>query len=283
VLPFANLSGDPGQDYLSDGLAEALIDVLSRINDLQVTAQTSSFSFKGRPATVGEIARTLNVGAVAEGTLRRQGDRLRIDAHLSDARTGFTIWSRSYDRAAGDLLRLQDEIAGDIAEAMQVKLVDTNTAGVSLGGTANPQAYDAYLRGEQHYRAVGDMGAAYTEFRKAVALDPNFALAQGELAAAYFLSGGGLAPDEKSALAMEAEARHAVDRAIALAPGLGRPHAQRAIMLRNDLADLAAAWAEAVRARALSPGDADVQRLYALIARAVGRPDEAVRAARRAV
>ena len=156
VLAFANLSSEKGQDYLSDGLSEALIDVLGRVNELRVTARTSSFSFKGKAATIGEIARRLDVGSVLEGSLRRQGNHLRIDAHLSDARTGYQIWSQSYDLEMDDMLRLQDEIAGAVADALQTRLLDTVTAGHSLGGTTNPQAFDAYLRAEHHMFEMDD-------------------------------------------------------------------------------------------------------------------------------
>jgi len=282
VLAFANMSNDPAQEYLSDGLSEALIDVLSRVDQLRVTARTSSFTFKGRAATIEEIGRKLNVGAVLEGSLRKQGTHLRIDAHLSDARTGFALWSQTYDRRTTDMLSLQDEIAGDVAEALQVKLVDTDAAGRRLGGTTNPLAFDAYLRGEQHVREMADgADAALAEFRTAIALDPNFALALSRLAFVLVMISGHGANDD-TYRAMMAEARRAAERAVALAPGLGMAHANLAMVLRNEATDMTAAWIEAGRARALAPGSAIVETQFAQIATVVGRSEEAIAAANRA-
>ena len=282
VLAFANMSNDPAQEYLSDGLAEALIDVLSRVDQLRVTARTSSFTFKGHTATIEEIGRKLNVGAVLEGSLRQQGAHLRIDVHLTDARTGFPLWSQTYDRRTTDMLTLQDEIAGDVAEALQVKLVDTDAAGRSLGGTTNPLAFDAYLRGEQHVREMADGAqAALAEFRKAIALDPNFALAQSRLAFVLVMISGYGANDD-TYRAMMTEARRAAERAVTLAPGLGMAHADLAMVLRNEATNMTAAWIEAGRARALAPGSAIVETQYAQIATIVGRTEEAIAAANRA-
>jgi TolB-like protein/DNA-binding winged helix-turn-helix (wHTH) protein len=229
VLAFANLSGDPGDDYLSDGFAEALIDVLSRANQLKVMARTASFYFKQKSATIGEIARTLNVGAVLEGSVRRQGRHIRIDAHLSDARTGYQIWSQSYDRNLDDMLKLQDEIAVKVADALQVNLVAASPDGRSVGGTNNPLAYDAYLRGEQHLRAVSQEEApALAEFKKAIALDPDFALAQSGVAvASEWVNNTSESYDDAFRERM-AQALRAATRAVELAPDLGVTHARLA-------------------------------------------------------
>lgn len=293
VLAFANLSSDPGADYLSDGLSEALIDTLSRVNQLQVTARTSSFFFKGKPATVSEIAHTLNVGSVLEGSLRRQGTRLRIDAHLSDSRTGYQTWSRSYDRDAEDLLKLQDDIASDVADALQTKLLETETAVGSTGGTASPRAFDAYLRGEHHILKsydnnldafFGENGAAIAEFRQAVGLDRNFARALTSLSSAlieratYIMSAAD--PDTEKVIA---EARRSAQHAAGVAPSWGLPHALIGRVLLEGLKDFSGAWDEAVHAIALTPNDATVQENVAEIAKAVGHREDAVKAASRAV
>jgi TolB-like protein/DNA-binding winged helix-turn-helix (wHTH) protein/Flp pilus assembly protein TadD len=284
VLVLANLSGDPSQDYLSDGLSEALIDLLSRVNELRVTARTSSFYFKGKAVTIGQIASALNVASILEGSLRRQGTHLRIDVTLVDARTGFQLWSHSYDRSADDLLKLQDEIARSTAEALRVKLIDTDAEGLNQGGTTNTLAFDAYLRGEQHIEAtIGDeKEQALVEFRRATALDPDFALAQSALAFVLVMIAQDSALD-KTYHAMMDEARRAADLAVARAPGLGLAHAQRAMVLRNEVTDMSAAWAEAKTARALTPGNAVVEQTYAIMARAVGDMDEAEKAAQLAV
>jgi TolB-like protein/DNA-binding winged helix-turn-helix (wHTH) protein/Flp pilus assembly protein TadD len=292
VLAFTNLSRDPGADYLSDGLSEALVDVLSRVDQLQVTARTSSFAFKGKAATVGEIARKLNVRSVLEGSLRRQGTHLRIDAHLSDARTGFQIWSQSYDRNLDDMLKLQDDIAGDVAEALQAKLLDRDASGRTLGGTTNPQAFDAYLRAEQLVE-IDDKNvdtlyhqneAAISEFRKATELDPDFALALTGLSLALVWKAGyAMSTADPAYGRVLDEAQRAAEHAAAVAPGLGLPHAALGGLRLEGLTDFSAAWDEAIRARALTPGDATVQEAFAEIASNVGRRQAAVKAAMRAV
>jgi TolB-like protein/DNA-binding winged helix-turn-helix (wHTH) protein len=293
VLAFTNLSNDPAQDYLSDGLSEALIDVLSRVGQLQVTARTSSFYFKGKPATIDEIARRLNVGSVLEGSLRRQGTHLRIDTHLSDARTGYQIWSQSYDLEMTDMLKLQDEIASAVADALQAKLLNTDPARRSLGGTANPQAFDAYLRAEHLMLETYDENlvasfdkndAAIAEFTKAIKLDPDFALALTGLCSAIVFKAGYVISifDPEYRRVLE-EARQAAEHAVEVAPGLGLPHVLLGMVMRLGVTDLNAAWAEAIRARALTPGDAAVEENYAQIAMEVGHRDEAIKAAARAV
>ena len=119
VLAFANMSGDPAQEYFSDGLSEELIDLLSRVPALRVAGRTSSFSFKSKPATIAEIARTLNVGAVLEGSVRRQGNRLRITAALNDARTGYQLWAQDFDRDQADVFAMQTDIASAVTEALR--------------------------------------------------------------------------------------------------------------------------------------------------------------------
>src|SRR5262249_55616598 len=141
---------------------------------------TSAFSFKGTNADIGTIARKLNVGAVLEGSVRRSGNTVRITAQLINAVTGFHLWSHSYDRNLGDVLKLETDIAGDVASALKVSLLGNEAAKIELGGTRNPAAFDAYLRGRKTYMSTHDNQdnktavAAYTE---AIGLDPNYALA----------------------------------------------------------------------------------------------------------
>jgi TolB-like protein/DNA-binding winged helix-turn-helix (wHTH) protein len=140
VLAFDNMSGDPTQDYLSDGLSEQLIDSLTRIDALQVAARTSSFSFKGGHATIADIARKLNVAAVLEGSVRRDGARVRITAQLINALTGYHYWSKTYDRDWHDLLSLQVAIAQAVTDSLRVTLLGNDVAKLSLGGTGNDLA-----------------------------------------------------------------------------------------------------------------------------------------------
>ena len=151
VLPFVNMSGDKEQEYFSDGLTEELLNSLAEINELQVAARTSAFSFKGKDTDIGTIARKLNVGAVLEGSVRRSGHTIRITAQLINAVTGFHLWSKTYDRDLGDVLKLQTEIATAVA-GLKVTLLGDVAAKIELGGTRNPAAFDAYLRASQERR-----------------------------------------------------------------------------------------------------------------------------------
>jgi TolB-like protein len=180
VLPFVNISGDKEQEYFSDGLTEELLDSLSRINELQVAARTSSFYFKGKDVDLGTVAHKLNVASVLEGSVRRSGNTVRITAQLNNAVTGYHLWSQTYDRDLNNVLTLQTEIANAVANALKVTLLGNVAAKVELGGTHNPDAFDAYLRAssvyykgdtlEGHQRAI----ALYTE---SIRLDPNYARA----------------------------------------------------------------------------------------------------------
>jgi adenylate cyclase len=147
VLPFVNMSGDKEQEYFSDGLTEELLNSLAEINGLQVAARTSSFYFKGKDVDLGTIAHRLNVSAVLEGSVRRSSHTIRITAQLIDTVTGFHLWSKTYDRDLGDVLKLQTEIATAVASALKVALLGDVSTKIELGGTRNPGAFDAYLRG----------------------------------------------------------------------------------------------------------------------------------------
>src|SRR5215472_1000393 len=147
VLPFVNMSGDKEQEYFSDGLTEELLNSLAEINELQVAARTSAFSFKGTNTDIGTIAHKLNVGAVLEGSVRRSGNTVRVTTQLINAVTGFHLWSHTYDRNLGDVLKLETEIADAVASALKVNLLGDVATPIELGGTRNPAAFDAYLRG----------------------------------------------------------------------------------------------------------------------------------------
>src|ERR1700722_1487237 len=148
VLPFVNMSGDPKQDYFSDGLSEELLNSLSSVRDLRVAARTSSFFFKGKEVDLADVAHKLNVGAVLEGSERKGGGHVRITAQLINAETGFHIWSHTYDRDLKDILKLQTEIATAVTTSLQATLMADTAATIELGGTQNPKAFDAYLRGK---------------------------------------------------------------------------------------------------------------------------------------
>lgn len=286
VLAFDNMSGDPSQDYFSDGLSEQLIDSLARVDALQVAARTSAFSFKGSHATIADIARKLNVASVLEGSVRRDGGRVRITAQLINALTGYHYWSKTYDRDRHDLLSLQRDIAQAVTDSLRVTLLGNDVAKLSLGGTGNDLAYDAYLRGLTQQRvAKNEAGyrAALAQFDTALAQDPDFALAHDARAKLLCLLGATSdTSDHAARRKLYTDALAGADRAIALAPALGSAHSTRGVVLRWGFLDHEGDEAEQAKARALTPGSAAIETNYANAEMALGHVDAAVAAARRA-
>ena len=284
VLPFTNISNDKDQEYFSDGLTEELLNSLSEINELQVAARTSAFSFKSTHTDIGTIAHKLNVGAVLEGSVRRSARKIRITVQLINAVTGFNTWSKTYDRDTGDVLKLQTEIATEVARALRVTLFEDVAAKVELGGTNNPAAFDAYLRGakaEGSSRDVKDMPAAIAAYTEAIRLDPHYAIAFAARSIAFTNVAG---QTETAAAAREVYGKAEADarQAIALASDLGQAHLALAFVLDSTL-NFPQANSEYERALALAPGDAQVLRRSGEFAVLMGRFDAGVAAARRAV
>jgi TolB-like protein/DNA-binding winged helix-turn-helix (wHTH) protein len=228
VLPFTNLSGDPKQEYFSDGMTEELINALSQIDALKVIARTSSFSFKGKDTDAGTIARKLNVAAILEGSVRRSGNKVRVTAQLVNAANGFHLWSRDYDRDLNDVLALQTDIATAVAHELQTQLLADEAPRIELGGTRTPAAFDAYLRGSQAYGTYHeeeDLHTAITNYTEAIRLDPNYAkafaaraLALNELAGWWMTTGQEAVQEAYSKVQADAH------KAIELAPELGEAH-----------------------------------------------------------
>ena len=187
VLPFANLSRDPENEYFSDGVAEEILNVLSDVESLRVAARTSAFSFKGQSVEIKEIADALNVAHVLEGSVRRGGDQVRIQVQLIDAATGFRMWSESFDRSLEDIFAVQDEIAVAVANALSVELaLETSAPGTT---TENLEAYNALLRGRPliTYADEDTARTALRYFERAVELDPDYGAAYGAMALQYAL------------------------------------------------------------------------------------------------
>ena len=283
VLPFVNMSSDKEQEYFSDGLTEELLNSLAEINELQVAARTSAFSFKGKDTDIGTIARKLNVGSVLEGSVRRSEHTIRITAELINAVTGFHLWSKTYDRDLGDVLKLQTEIATAVAQALKVTLLGDVAAKIELGGTRNAAAFDAYLRGRKasergDAKAFQDAIAAYTE---AIRLDPNYALAFGARSIAYSGYGGQFA----TASAIRGffdKALADAQQALALAPDLAEGHLAMAFYLTVGSLDFTRANEEYERARTLAPGSAEVLRVSGRSAVFMGHTELGLTALRRA-
>jgi TolB-like protein/DNA-binding winged helix-turn-helix (wHTH) protein len=284
VLPFANMSGDPAQDYFAEGLSEEILDSLSSIPDLHVAARTSSFTFKGKGARISDIGRHLNVGTVLEGSVRKDGQHVRINAHLVDAATGYDLWSHSYDRDITNILALQAEIAAAVTTALKARLLPNASAVIELGGTRNPRAFDAYLRGETLAGSIDRdvVLARIAAYDEAIRQDPDFAKAHVGRAVALELYGGAVAPSDQ-AHEFYVRARAAAEKAIALAPELGRAHAALGQILMFGFFDFTRALAENERALALSAGDAFVLRRSVRVLAFAGRTESAVTNALRAV
>ncbi len=287
ILPFANMSGDPAQDYFSDGLSEELIDTLSAIDQIRVAARVSAFSFKGTNATIPDIARKLNVGAVLEGSVRRDGARVRIAAQLIDAQSGFPLWSGSYDRDRlnDDIFKVQADIAQSVTAALKIKLLGADAAKFTLGGTHNARAFDAYLRAMVNNSPVEDDARArqaIADFSEAIGLDPHYAAAYaGRAQIANMLVTNGTGTDVAAAQKMLADATADADRAIAIEPGLADAHWARAL-LRGATLDMAGESAEMSRARDLAPGNAVIESIYGYSETIIGHTDAGVAALRRA-
>ena len=285
VLPFVNLSGDKEQEYFSDGLTEELLNSLAEINELQVAARTSAFSFKGKDTDMGTIARKLNVGAVLEGSVRRSAHTIRITAQLINAVTGFHLWSKTYDRDLGDVLKLQTEIATEVASSLRVTLLGDVATKVELGGTRNPAAFDAYLRGLKLARIAAattpmECQAPIDAFSEAITLDSNFALAYASRALIKSECAGNSRdwlqqPNDKTV-------RADAERAIALAPSLADGYVA---LGRLELGSLKLEAADQACARALALGPGNVRVLYdcSLLAVYLGHADTAISGARHAV
>ncbi|MGK9165789.1 hypothetical protein KXR53_05800 [Inquilinus limosus] len=192
VLPFGNLSTDAEQGYLADGLTEDLTTELARIPGLFVISRNAAFTYKGRDAEPAQVAAKLGVRYILEGSIRRVGDDMRINAQLIDAKTSGHLWAERYDAAWSDVFELQDRMIEQIATALKLRLIDGPRAAEAAGGTSVPAAYEAYLRGlEQEYRGTPDaVGKAAGYYKQAIALDPNFGRGWARLASLHWNAHG---------------------------------------------------------------------------------------------
>jgi TolB-like protein/tetratricopeptide (TPR) repeat protein len=285
VLPFINMSGDKEQEYFSEGLTEEILNSLAEINGLQVAARTSAFSFQGRDVDLATIAHKLNVGAILEGSVRRSGHTVRITAQLINAVTGFHLWSKTYDRDLGDVLQLQTEIATAVADALKVTLLGNVSARIELGGTRNPAAFDAYLRGLKLARIAAattpmECQAPVDAFSDAITLDSDFALAYANRGLITSECAGNSAGWLQQP--SEGAGRGDAARAIALAPSLADGYVALSRIEQGSL-KLEGAHQACVRALALGPGNVSVLYECSLLAAFLGHADTAISDARHGV
>ena len=274
VLPFANESKDPNMEYLSDGISESLIDNLSELPGVKVIARSSSFKYKGKEVDPQEVAKALNVQAVVAGRVLQRGDGLQISAELINASDKTQLWGAQYNRKSSDLLNVQSEISGEIAEKLRLKLTSAQQQQLARRATTNPEAYELVLKG----RFVGHKGVtegrkkAHEYFQQAIALDPNYALAYAELSGSYkqLVVNGIL--DQKEAMP---KAEAAVRKALELDENLAEAHLAFAV-LKEDAWDWAAAEREFKRAIELNPNLARAHDRYSYYLSVMGRHEQAM-------
>jgi TolB-like protein/Tfp pilus assembly protein PilF len=271
VLPFVNMSSDKEQEYFSDGISEELLNLLAKIPQLQVTARTSSFSFKGKEVAIPEIARTLHVAHVLEGSVRKSGNSVRITAQLIKAGTDTHLWSQTYDRKLDDIFAIQDEIAADVVKQLKITLLGA----APKARTTDPEAYALYLQAVQLGRqfTAGAFQRSDTLFHKVLAIDPRYAPAWAALAENFYHEADqGLLSGKDG----YAQAREAVTKALAIDPDYAPAHARLGLVAMASDNDLAAAAQHLRRALALDPADPEVLRQSASLLAVLGRLDEAL-------
>ncbi|HEY2807416.1 MAG TPA: TIR domain-containing protein [Steroidobacteraceae bacterium] len=284
VLPFVNMSGDKEQDYFSEGLTEELLNSLSQISGLQVAARTSSFTFNEH-SDVGTVAHKLNVAAVLEGSVRRSANTVRVTAQLINAVTGFHLWSKTYDRDLGDVLKLQTEIATAVAESLKVTLLGDVATRIELGGTRNPAAFDAYLRASRAaevYSRATELQAGIDDYSNAIHRDPGYALAFAGRSVALAAYARNYASEPEKRDEIHARAQADASQAIALAPDLAEAHVALATVLRDSL-EFSRASQEYQRAVTLAPGSARALSDYGVFAAEVGQIEAGLAAVRHAL
>ena len=280
VLPLLNESGDPKDEYFSDGLSEELIAALAQINGLKVIGRSSSFRFKDRREEPKTVAEKLGVSTLLEGTVRKQDDRVRIVAELVNAADGIALWTRTFDRELKDIFAVQQEIARAVAESLKVTLLGSENRSSEMA-TNNVEAHNAYLQGHFHLlrRNVDDFRKAIDYYNQAVELDPEYALAYAERAEAWTLLGDltGQRPTEYP------KARTDAEKAVAIAPALAEARAALGFVRCFIDWKFADGLAELRRAKELSPANPTANDLLARVIVYLGRFDEAERQARQAV
>lgn len=279
VLPFVNMSGDQENEYFSDGLSEELLNVLSKIGSLKVAARTSSFHFKGQTGDIAEIARKLGVASVLEGSVRQSGVRVRISAQLINAADGYHLWSETFDRELDDIFAIQDEIATSVAEALKVRLLGEEGARLNAGGTANAEAFQAYLQAV-HYRNRGSDEAALRNavesFERAIELDPGYAQAHAGLGKAW----EEMASNDFVSLDVgTSKLTDAATKAIELAPDLADGYQAMGRMLLLYKLDLNEGRNAIETALELNPGNAEIQIEYSRMTASFGEHEASVAAA----
>ena len=275
VLPLENLSGDPAQEYLADGMTEELIGRLSGIHGLRVISRTSVMRFKNTHLSVPEIARTLHVDAVVEGSILREGSRVRVNVQLIRGATDDHLWAKEYQREYRGILALQEEVAATITAQIQISLSPQERAGLERTLNVDPEAHENYLKGRYYFaqRTETALQKSIAYFQAAITANPGYALAYSGLSDAYALLGfrGGI-PSQQAL----SRAKAAALKAIALDGTLSQPHASLAFIAETYEWDWATAERQYQQALALNPGNARAHHWYAGYLMYVGRFDQGI-------
>ena len=285
VLPFVNMSGDPEQAYFADGMTEDLITDLSKVAGLFVIARNSTFVYRGKTTDIREVAKTLGVRYVLEGSVRRSGAEVRVNAQLIDATTGGHVWADRYDGDLKNIFAFQDKVTRNVVAALAVELTKDDRERVARRGTGNAQAYDVFLKGWQHYlrQTPGDFRAAIVHFKKAVELDPKYGRAYAALAATYWEASTRFW-DVALGFSRTHEARFQAEQFLAKAMRDPTPLTHQvasAMLLHTKQHD--EAIAEAKRAITSDPNDADGYVALANALSFTGRASDALEQVQRAI
>jgi serine/threonine protein kinase/tetratricopeptide (TPR) repeat protein len=261
VLPFVDMSPDRDQEYFTDGVAEEIINALSKLEALRVASRTSSFAFKGKSEDIGEIGKKLKVGTVLEGSVRKAGNRLRVTSQLVDVTNGYQLWSGRFDRELEDVFAIQDEIAASITKALSVVLNEDEKKKIERPRSENIEAYEFYLRGRQYFHQFREKALQFARrmFTRAIEIDPGYARAYAGIADCSSM----LYHYWDASDANLEQANSASQKALELSPGLAEAHASRGLSLSLSKQYVAAA-AEFEKAVQLDPKLYEGYYYYAL-------------------
>jgi eukaryotic-like serine/threonine-protein kinase len=260
VLPFANSGGGADADFLSDGITESLIASLAHVPDLKVKSRNSVFRYKGKDVDVPQIGKELAVDALLTGRVTQHGDDIQVSTEMTNVKDNTEIWGQHYQRKATEIVALQQQIAGDIAEKLRAKMTGAEKQQVAKQGTQNPDAYEAYVRGRYYWnkRSIADIHTAISYFKQAIEKDPSYAQAYSGLADSYVV----LPYHGGNSTELMAEAKAAAQKALELDPTLARPHAVLALTKVAYDWDFAGGEAEFRKAIELDPNDATAHQWF---------------------
>jgi serine/threonine protein kinase/tetratricopeptide (TPR) repeat protein len=281
VLPLANRSADPENEYFSDGMTEEIINVLGKVPGIQVASRTSSFAFKGKDVDVRKIGEQLGVGSVLEGSVRKVGNRIRITTQLTDVRNGYNLWTETYDRQLEDVFAIQDEISRAIVDALKLKLVGDKQQPLVVPTTKNLEAYNLYLKGRFFYNKFtdGDLHRGIEHFGHALEEDPGYARAYAGIADCWsMLADDWVVPDEAYP-----NAKAAATKALDLDPSLAEAFTALGKVLCWYEWDFPGAERELRKAVKLNPNSAEAHFVFGSTLPAVGLLDEAIDEMRQAL